>query len=347
MALYRGYILSFAFMVLSFANKYIARMTTALPQHILLSSRFALAFLFLLPLFLRSKAQSIMTTKRPRLQIFRSILVCSVIFLTYIGYTSLPLGIASSISASEPIFVAIWSVLFGYETIMSLRTLFPIVLLGIAGIFLISSTSISAMVEVNRGHTLGILSLLLANILCSGGHYVSATLGQSDKSETTLLYNILFVNGFMLAMNTILGIIGHGFDFNLIQPYASKLVLLGLFAASGSWLGLEVFRHIDPNTHVSIQNLSLPFAIIISRFVEHETISFRRFIGIAAIFASTWLLSYRKFNIHDGELKPEIKQKLKRYTIVTYAAVSIMLCASWFIITKPTHVAHHHDCCCC
>ena len=284
-----------------------------------------------------------MVTDDLRMQILRSIIICSVVFLTYVGYRSVPLGVASAISSSEPVFVAIWALILGQETFKSMKLLLPIVVLGIAGVSLVSNASLSSFMTVNSDNTLGLIALILANILCSGGHYLSSILGKSNKSATTLAYNLLFCNGFMLVTNIGLGVGGYGFDFNLLRPYTLYLVALGGFAALLSWLGLEALRNIDPNTHVGIQNLSLPFAILISYLIEGEKISLVQMVGIAAIFLSTWLLSYRKLNTAQDEVN-----KLKRYTIMSYIGIAILAGVTLIAARKAPNTTHkHHDHCCC
>jgi drug/metabolite transporter (DMT)-like permease len=346
--LFKGYFLSSSYMLVNFANKYLARQTTGLPPHILLSARFAFAFICLSPLFLRKDAEEILTTKSVKVQLLRAISISLTIFLTYVGYKSVPLGVAGALSSSEPIFVALWSIVFGYETWKSLRTLLPIVICGIVGVLLTSGKFFSG---VSSAHTLGILALLGANTICSLSHYISAWLGKSNRSETTVVYNVLFVNAFMLVLNTVLGLSGNGYDLNAIKPFALPIMLLGCFSALASWLGLEVMKHIDPNTHVGIQNLSLPIAIGIGVLVEKETISLVKAGGILAIVASTWLLTYRKFNLEEiSEPGSAKRKKLKRYSSALFISVVVLFLTEFSIQSraqaKPKHSHSHCHCCC-
>jgi len=344
--LYKGYFLSSTYMLVNFANKYLARQTTGLPPHILLSARFAFAFLFLSPIFFRKDIEEIMKANSVKVQILRAISISVTIFLTYVGYKSVPLGVAGALSSSEPIFVALWSIVFGYESWKSLKTLLPIVICGMGGVLLTSGNVISG---VSSAHAWGILALIGANTVCSLSHYISAWLGKGNRSETTVVYNILFVNAFMLALNILLGATGNGFDLNIIKPYTIPIMLLGAMSAMASWLGLEVMKHIDPNTHVGIQNLSLPIAIGVGVLIEKESISLIKAGGILAIVFSTWLLTYRKFNLEAISEPGNIRRtKLKRYSIFLFISVATIFAFQFLGQNQIKHKhSHNHDHCCC
>ena len=174
-----SYACSSALVVLGLINKYISRTITDVPRHALLSARFGIAFLLLIPIFLIPKSNKLMITKNLPLQFFRSVSICAVIFFTYIGYESLPLGIAGAISAAEPIFVAIWSLILGFENKKTLPILLLIVGLGVGGMLIM--INMTSNLVLDSKNITSILSLILANIICSGSHFLSAILSKQDS----------------------------------------------------------------------------------------------------------------------------------------------------------------------
>lgn len=341
--LYRGYFLSFAFMCFNFLNKYLSKKIVGLPPYILVSCRFTVMFILILPFFLSSKSQKIMQTKNMRLQVVRAIISFIVLILSYTGYRYLPLSVAGAISTSEPIFVVLWSFVLRKENLDSAIYLVPMVLLGFLGMFLVHSQNLTQL-SLAMPQIIGLVSLVVANIVCSGSHYLLVKLGRTDPNLTTMSYGILFNSAFMLMLTNCSGAFGYSFNINLIQANLVPILCLGVSACVSGWIGLEIFKHIDPNTNSSIQNLSLPLLMIISYFVENETITMLQFIGIIAIFLSTLLLSYRKFNMNKIDTRYEInRQKLIKYIYISYISIILCLGASKFILKRLLPQTHEHD----
>ena len=312
-----------------------------LPPFILASGRFAVMFAFLIPLLLSAKSKKILESKNIRLQITRAFITFSVLILTYTGYRYLPLGIAAAISTSEPLFVILWSFILQKENLESASYLVPIVFLGFMGMLLINSQNLVAM-SISSNQLIGLVSLICANIVCSGGHYLSAKLSKIDHTITTLSYGVLFNSALVLLVITACGSFGYSFDIKTLQPNILIILTLAASAWIGSWIGLEMFKYIDPNTNSSIQNLVLPISMVVGYFVERETITFLQLIGIGTIFISTLLLSYRKFNINKLDTRYEIKKpKLMRYIQFDYILVIIALIVNKFLIKNNSHVHHH------
>ena len=348
-----SYACSSALVVLGLINKYISRTITDVPRHALLSARFGIAFLLLIPIFLIPKSNKLMITKNLPLQFFRSVSICAVIFFTYIGYESLPLGIAGAISAAEPIFVAIWSLILGFENKKTLPILLLIVGLGVGGMLIM--INMTSNLVLDSKNITSILSLILANIICSGSHFLSAILSKQDSIIdedventstkvakkynflTTMIYNNLFINGIMLAANILLGITGNNFNFSSLQPHKFKLLALGSFAVINSWLGLAALSQIDPNMHVSIQNLSLPLTIIIARFVEGDPISLSTIAGTIAILITVTLLHMRNNKKH--------RKALFIALCSGYAFVCFAVFYTRFYQPKTHELAHTGPCC--
>jgi drug/metabolite transporter (DMT)-like permease len=268
-------------MFLNFASKFIARSTDG-PRHVLLSARFGLAFLFLIPVFLMKNRE--LNTKHLLLHFLRALIICIIIFLTYVGHKILPISVAGTISTTEPIFVAIWSCLLGYETVESAIKLFLIVVLSLMGILLIFNPTFDQTISIS-----GISLLLFNNFICGGTHFLSRKLAKTDSSITTLIYNILFINSFMLSINILLALTGNGVDFKSLIHIRNPILMLGVFAVVNSWLGLTALKKIDPNIHANIQNLSLPLSMVLGK-LQGEVILKRNLVGSGLILLSVILL---------------------------------------------------------
>ena len=267
-------------MLLNFASKSIARSIDR-PSYVLVATRFGIGFLFLIPLILKNRQ---LKTNHLFLHFLRSLIICLVILLTYIGYKSLPISICGAISTTEPIFVAIWSCLLGYETIASSVKLFGIIILSVVGMLLILNPSFDQIISIKA-----VLILIVNNFICGGNYFLSSKLAQTDSSTTTLIYNMLFVNSFILSTNIILGLTGTGIDFKSLLDIRFPLIMLGLFAAGNSWLALSALKTLDPNIHANIQNLSLPLSMLLGK-LQGEIILGRHLIGSIFILLSIVLL---------------------------------------------------------
>ena len=326
-----GSAFSLALLLVNFTSKYISRSIVGVPRYLILSARCSVSLMILLPIIMFYAKPTLLHSNNIRLQIFRSMLTSTVILMTYIGYEYLPLGIAGGISACEPIFVALWSLILGFETRKSIIILFPIVILGICGMLL--------MLNIGTGfstkYILPSLALLLANICCAYSHFLSNKVSKYDRHSTTLVYNVIFTCCLMLALNVVLGFFGISGDFAKLSGSKLQLIALGVFAMILSRLGLEANQRLNPNMHVAIQNMSLPLSILIGYFLEGERITSNSIVATAVILLTIYLLRIRSKN----------RNRAKIILCVTYVLVG-----SYYIsisIQGRQIEKKNHGCPCC
>ena len=343
-----GYFLSLSYMLFALTSKYLSK-TILIRKEIIICARSSILFIVLVPFIIFSGSSDVMQTKNIRLQMFRAFNSGIILYCTYFGYQNLPLGVAASIGSSEPIFIALWSLLLGYEK--GWKTLLSIFGLGVSGMLLLVNCSNSMSISLSNTYIQGIIALLIGNILCSSVGYVVKTLNATDKSQTTLTYGSLFSCAGLMFFNLISGMSGNGFDFNLLQPYAWHLIGLGLSSVFVSLISIEMFRFIDPNTHISIQNLQIPLSLICGAVLSGEKILPHEYIAIAAIFSSTFLLFYRKNNsikdpiTHKNTLTSEGQKNINVYLSVAYITLIISFVAIQFLPKSEQHKCV--DVCCC
>lgn len=313
-----GLLFSILYMFLNFSSKYVSRNIVGIHRYTLLSARFGIAFILLAPIFIFYGNK--MNSSNIKLQFLRAILVCIIIFLTYFGYANLPLSICSAISISEPIFVAIWSCLFGFEDKKSLPLIISIT--GIAALGMLLMINPDFRIKITP---LPVIALILSNIICSINHFLTIKLTKRDSTIGTLMYNILFVSAILLSTNIVIALFGQEFNCQPISANKFKLMSLGVFAAVNSWIGLSALNRVDANIHTNIQNLSLPLSVIIGHF-EGDQISFKVIIGTAAILTTLFLLEYRK--------KPSKKYRIVSFISIIYLITLILWLTRYFYIEK-------------
>jgi drug/metabolite transporter (DMT)-like permease len=290
----------------------------------------------------------IVQTKNLRLQMFRSLNTCVIIFCTYIGYENLPVAVASAIGSSEPLLVASLSLLLGYEK--GWKTLFAIFGLGVAGMLLIIDTS-SLSFSTSNSYLKGLGALIVANILCALGHYVIRAINNTDKSLTTLSYGCFFSCSFLLLFNTVSAMSGNALDFSVIKLYAFQIISLGLSSAAAAIIAIEMFRFIDPNTHISIQNLQIPIALICGAVLNGDPITIRSLLGIAAIFTSTSLIFFRKVNCIQGpncqknRLPKDFQDKINVYIGISYLILTLGIVTINFVVPQTAGKSISQQCC--
>jgi hypothetical protein len=188
----------------------------------------------------------------------------------------------------EPVFVAILSCILGSESRSSLPIILLITGIGILGMLLMIKPDFAYQMNL-----VALAALVLGNVICSVNHFLTIKLTKQDSILATLMYNIIFVSGILLSSNTILALSGYTFDFKPIEINRIKLISLGFFAATSSWIGLSALNKLDANIHVNIQNLSLPLSVLVGH-LEGDSISIKTVIGTLAILVTLFLLEYRK-----------------------------------------------------
>lgn len=354
-----GYIIALAMMLLVSCNKYIARnyIGDNIPSHILVMYRSFFVVIFLFPSVIRvlreqglfqnsihsnlsSENTNLITrmiNSKFRLRLIRSIIVSGVLSLTYAGYRRLPLGVAATIGAAEPILIAIWSIIPRHNR-KAVPALFFNIILGCAGVLFIKLNQ--PMIDNGKiySYSTGILLLISANILCSLTPYVTMAL-QQDKTRSEHEANMVYTNLFSLLITLLIPMI---FDprslsnsvllFISNPEYIAVMALIGFIAYLNSHLAFMVFRYIHPTIFAVLHNMSIPLFMFLGAAYNGEPLTKAVTLGGCWMFISTVLTSLHRNTIVDSIKENRLLNNSENSKISLYNGVGALAAMAATII---------------
>ena len=235
-------------------------------------------------------------------QLIRSINTCTIIILTYKGYGLVPLSIAAVIGASEPVFVAMWSLVpkSGRKASFSLLRN---VLLTCFGVILAKSGNLSS---IDSSYWHGIVSLVAANILCSLGPYLIMNLrrtGSVEERHANLVNNLIMSCFLLLVLNLTMN------SAELLQAISTvmfnkkiifTLMCIGAMAAVNTYALFAIFDYIHPSIYSIIQNLNIPIFMLIDSTLKGQRIGKIAIFGVVLLFLSLILVIHHRFVVKDA-----------------------------------------------
>ncbi|MDP2193036.1 MAG: DMT family transporter, partial [Alphaproteobacteria bacterium] len=141
-------------------NKFISPGT---PTPVVVFYRILIAFIWLSPILMRHGGVSLFKTKVTHLHILRGILTALTTGCTYYTYRYLPLGLATAIGLSGPLFVSLMAVLILKERLTVKKVL--CILSGYVGVLIIVNPK---SITVDHQTFWAIAAAIAGNILISG-----------------------------------------------------------------------------------------------------------------------------------------------------------------------------------
>jgi drug/metabolite transporter (DMT)-like permease len=269
-----------------FMNAAVKQLTAHYPVLQIVWARFTGHLIFMLIVFLPQYGRSLLATRRPGVQIGRSLLmlISNLVFVLAIG--RVPLATASAIGFTSPLLVTALSVPLLHETVGWRR--WSAVSIGFAGALLI----------IRPGSGLHDPALLLL-LVSSGAYalYLIATrwVGTYDGAATGIVFTALLGS---LVMTAVL-------PFVFVWPHDLLDLLLfcslGLFGGCGHYLVIRAFQSgpaavIAPLGYVELLGTATLGYVIFGNFPDAWT-----WVGAAVIIASGVYIALREHRQRTGE----------------------------------------------
>lgn len=253
------------------------------------------------------------------LLILRASMTCLVLGLSYTGYRLLPLSIAGIIGASEPIFVALWSLIPSKSRKASFTLLINVILSCVGVLCTRSNLSLSSF-NMQSTILMGVVILLSANILCSLTPYITIAIvktGSKEERNTNVVYNGLLSLMIMLCVNLYIYNMNGFFKlFNILfsnYQYLAYYICIGFASYINSYALFTVFSYIHPSLYAIIQNLNIALFIVIG-FFNNEVITNNIIYGAALVFVSLLIVMHHRLttqnSITNDTPLPQNKQNL-------------------------------------
>jgi drug/metabolite transporter (DMT)-like permease len=263
------------------------------------------------------------------LQFVRAGMVCCVLGLTYKGYTMLPLSIAGMIGASEPIFVALWSLVPKYSRQAPLSLLLNV---GISCFGIIMAKQNLSMAQTGISHTLiiGAMYSLAANMVCSLTPYVTMLMQKSGthiEREMNVVYNIILSVFIIGAANLFIDPLGLTESFVMIVSnikYIICFAVIGCIGVINSYILFTVFRYIHPTIYAIIQDLNIVLFMFIG-VLSGEPIGPRSIAGAFLVLMSLVLLMHHRLVTRNAiKNRAQLsKQQHRMLSIISWSAVAV------------------------
>ena len=250
----------------------ITRYTTQLyPVPLLVWARYGVQMLAMIAWLGPGMRFDMLRTRRPGLQIVRSIVLLASSMLFVTALRSLPLAEATALNYSTPVIVVLMGRLFLKERMTPMRIAF--VLAGVLGMLLIVRPGSS----VFQGGALYALSAALFY----AGYQILTRLLAGENPRVLLFYPAL-------VGTLLLSVFAPGFDWPAHMPWThvGLIVAAGLFGTLGHFLFILAFRHapasaITPFTYMQLVWATLVGFIAYRHFPDGYTIA-----GMAVIAGS-------------------------------------------------------------
>ncbi|GJD99022.1 DMT family transporter [Methylobacterium isbiliense] len=219
----------------------------------------------------------LLRTRRPLLQVLRSLCLVAATLCTVVALRYLPLAQVTSITFASPLVVALIAGPLLGETVGWRRT--AAVLVGFCGVLIVSRPGLGGL------HPAAGLAGVTA---CANGLYIVVTrlLASHDPPETTMLYTSLVGSVLMLPL----------LPFIWEAPSDPWLWVgigaIGFFGALGHWLLILAHRHAPASTLAPFAYAHLLWAVLLGFVVFHDLPDRWTLLGGAVVAASgLYLLS--------------------------------------------------------
>lgn len=210
-------------------------------------------------------------TKRPALQVARGLTSLGVWYLYYVSFLVLDMALASTLTFSTSLFVALLAAPLLGEKLGVARWLATLV--GFAGVVIAAGVTPGSF---EPAVLLGIASAALAAVLV----IMNRILVRTEKTPT-----IMFYIGVVTTLGTL------PFAIANWQPLSDTGLMLlagaGFVGASGMWLTIEAYRAGEVSALAPFPYLRLVFAVAAGFLVFSEIPTWNTVLGMTIIVAST------------------------------------------------------------
>ncbi len=242
--------------------------------------RFLFGLAFLSPVFIRHGLEPL-RSRRPGLQILRSILNVGMTLTLFLGLSLTPLAKVSALGFSAPLFASLLAIVILREPLRLRRV--AALAFGFSGALVILRPGV---VAIDPGAMLVLFSTVLLALMMISVKVLSRT----DSSLTTVLYSAIVVTpiAFVAAL------------FVWRAPTLDELALLaviGVLGTLGQYCMAQAFKEADVTAVLPINFLSLIWASIIGYLAFAEVPDIWTWAGGIMIFTGATTIALRESRI--------------------------------------------------
>ncbi|HEX6137665.1 MAG TPA: DMT family transporter [Casimicrobiaceae bacterium] len=246
------------------------------PVPVLVWARYAVQLVAMLIWLGPGMRFDLVRTRRPRLQLFRAVLLLASSLLFVTALRSLPLAEATALNYTTPIIVVLMARLVLGERLTSARVAF--VAAGLAGMLLI----VRPGSDVFRGAAV----LGLGAALFYASYQITTRMLAGENPRVLLFYPALLGTMIMSAL-------APGFEWPASMPWTHALLIVcgGLFGTLGHFLFILAFRHGPASALTPFTYMQLVWAMVIGWIVYRDFPDVPAVAGMAVIAGSGLLIT--------------------------------------------------------
>ena len=248
-----------------------------IPTSLVVFMRTFFGLLFFLPFLIKNRRQFLKTTQ-PFVHLLRIMTSVLAMLCTYYTYRHLPLGFATSLGMTGPLFTTLIAIFFLKEYVDQYKWMLLIV--GYSGAFLIIKPH-NFVVDV------AILTSLLANILAASSIILAKVLSRHDSTTTIMGYgNIgIFLVASLLNFNT-----WQAIDLKDL----GRLAIIAFLGLCTQYCSITAVKLTSPSFTAPFEYTRLLFSFSIGFLFFKEFPDYYTIIGSLIIIGSTYMITYRK-----------------------------------------------------
>lgn len=262
-------------------NKFVSKET---PTAIIVFYRILIALIWLAPIIIKNGGFHLLKSKISHIHIIRGILTALTTGCTYYAYRYLPLGTATSIGLSGPLFITLMAVLFLKEKLTIKKIIY--ILSGYIGVIIIIKPG---SINLSSDLTPALMAAVLGNLLIAGHVILLKVVSKTDSALTILFYNTLVP---LLCWGSYILINTHLYNYCSAIPINDLHLLIGIGLAGLSlqFCYTKAITFEDASFVSPLEYMRIVMAIPLGILIFNETFNIYVMIGAVVIMASTYRL---------------------------------------------------------
>lgn len=262
-------------------NKFISSST---PTPVIVFYRIMIAFIWLTPILMRHGGVRLLKSKVTHLHIIRGILTALTTGCTYYAYRYLPLGFATAVGLSGPLFVSLIAVLALKERFTLKKIL--CILAGYVGVLIIVNPK---SIAIDNQILWALVAAIAGNILISGHVILLKVVSKTDQYLTILLYNTLVPLtcwGLYIIINPTL----YACCYSMPQQDIYLLLGIGLAGLLLQYCYTRAIVYEDASFVSPLEYIRIVVAIPVGIFAFNESLNLFVILGSVIIMLASYTL---------------------------------------------------------
>jgi drug/metabolite transporter (DMT)-like permease len=241
-------------------------------------------------LWLRHDLRTGLRTQNPVGHVWRGLIGCSAMALSFTALGLLPLPEVTAIGYAAPLLVTVFAAMFLGETVRFYRL--SAVLLGLVGVLIVLSPRLSVLGidEATKHETVGAMAMLLAAVFMALAVVFVRRMVQTEQTAAIVFYFSLTCT--LLSLLTI--------PFGWVMPTGKEAVLLvaaGLLGGLGQILLTSSYRHAEAAVIAPFDYTSMLMALAIGYLLFDEAPTGAMLGGAALVVSAGLFIIWREHRL--------------------------------------------------